>query len=370
MNKPLKYYAHLAAFFIFLGSTFHLPSAYSAPGKPTSKNVALTVKYVKPKQVDWPQSISVNGGIFPWQEAVVAAEVSGLRIVGISAYVGDIVKRGEVLAELQRNTVEASLAQQQANVELAKAGLAEAKANANRARELRGSAAMSEQQITQYLIAEKSARASVDAAKASLKNIQIRLTQTRIVAPDNGIIISRKATLGSVVQSGTVLFRMIRRNRLEWRAEVAASQLKQVRIGQQAILHLANGSQVRGKVRMIAPTLNTRTLNTLVYVDLPIGSPARAGMFASGHIFGKMKKATILPNSAITLRDGYSFIFLINLQNIVIEKKVKTGRRHNSQIEILTPLPPQARIVASGGAFLNDGDRVNVTSEYVDRQGK
>jgi HlyD family secretion protein len=355
--------AAFAAFY-FASERSHSGSgnAKAASATPTSpaKRTALAVSTVQAQQTTWSQQLSVSGGVFPWQEAVIAAETSGLRVVEVAVDVGSVVRRGQLLAELARDSVDASLAQQEANLARARAAVSEAEANANRARRVKGSGAMSEQLINQYLIAEQSAKASVDAAAAALKSERVRLAQTRIVAPDDGVISSRNATLGSVVQAGNELFRMLRGNRLEWRAEVSAEQLPRVAPGQTARLHLADGAQINGRVRMLAPTLDPTTRKALIYVDLPTGSAARAGMFASGEILTGSSSANALPSSAVILRDGHSYVFQVDAQNVVRQIKVDTGRRQGGQVEILAALPADARFVASGGAFLNDGDAVRV----------
>ncbi len=147
-----------------------------------------------------------NGAINPWQEAIIASEISGLRITDVLTDVGDEVKKGQELVKLSQAAVQADVAQKQAS-------LAEARANADRARRLKSSGAIPAQQIDQYLTGEAIAQAALDAQ-------QIRLAQTRILAPDDGIITTRTATLGAVVQTGTELFRMVRQHKLEWRAEV------------------------------------------------------------------------------------------------------------------------------------------------------
>jgi HlyD family secretion protein len=95
-------------------------------------------------------------------------------------------------------------------------------------------------------------------------------------------------------------------------------------------------------------------------VDIPHDGGARAGMFAGGEIRIGSAAANALPTSALVLRDGHSYVFQVSPQNTVVQLKVETGRRQGSQVEILTPLSADARIVASGGAFLNDGDLVRV----------
>ncbi|WP_300319920.1 efflux RND transporter periplasmic adaptor subunit [Accumulibacter sp.] len=366
MKRSLRLAVYLLAAVLVLGGGFLLSrksansAAANAGTAAPAKRSALAVNTVQPGQAAWAQQLSVSGGVFPWQEALIAAETSGLRVVKVAADVGSVVRRGDLLAELSRDSVEAALAQQEANVAKARAGLAEATANADRGRRVKGSGALSEQQINQYLVAEKSASATLAAAQAALRSERVRLAQTRIVAPDDGVISSRSATLGSVVQPGNELFRLLRGNRLEWRAEVSAEQLARVVPGQDARLRLADGSLVSGRVRLLAPTLDPATRKALVYVDLPADSAARAGMFASGEILTGSTTATVLPSSAVILRDGHSYVFQVGAQDAVRQVRVDTGRREGGQVEILTPLPADARIVASGGAFLNDGDAVRV----------
>lgn len=328
----------------------------SGPGHPP----ALTVNPVMPETRDWPREIEASGGIYAWQEGVIAAETGGLRVVDILAEVGDPVRKNQVLARLEEDTVKAELAQQEAKVAQVRAALAEARANGDRARNVKDKGAMSEQQITQYLIAEEAAKANLAAAEAALDKERIRLGQTRVLAVDDGVVSARGATLGTVVQPGTELFRIVRQGRVEWRAEVTAEQLAQVRPGQPAWVWLPGGERVMGEVRMPSPTLDAHTRYGLVYVDLPPVSPARPGMFARGRIQLETTPALSLPASALVLRDGSSFVFQIQPAGRVAQRKVTTGRREQGRVEILSGLDPGVPVVATGGAFLTEGDVVRV----------
>jgi HlyD family secretion protein len=331
-------------------------------GKPTKvlrkASAVLTVTTVKPKRQQWPLSQTANGGLYAWQDAVIAAETSGLRITRLYVDIGDEVKRGQKLAQLSQDLIKADLAQKQALVAQAKAELAEAEANAKRAIDAKGSNAFSEQQATQYMIARDKAKANLAAAKAQLKAQQIRLQQTKIVAVDDGVISSRSATLGAVVQTGTELFRLVRKNRLEWRAELMAEQLAQIRPGQKAYINLGNGDVINGAVRVSSPTIDPATRKALVYVDLPNSDSIRPGMFVRGAILLGEKEALTVPESALVMRDGYSYVFELDDNQRAIQRKVVTGRRDNRRVEIIDGLKPNAVVVATGGAFLNSGDKV------------
>lgn len=463
----------------------------AAEGKPAGAGAtkpALTVTSVSPQKDSWDTTIQADGVISPWQEAMIAAEIGGLRITEVLVDVGEEVKKGQPLAKLSQETVQADIAQQQAVINQAKAevlkaqagvsqseagviqaqsgvtqaeaglvqanasisqaqaalgqaeagvtqanaGLVqananynEAKANADRARQLKTSGALPMQQVDQYITGEATARAGIDSQKATissqkaaldaqkagvtaqkaglaakqaevksqeaavessrlavkaqqavleaqnaalkvqqaaLKSQEIRLGQTTILAADDGVVSSRTAALGSVVQTGAELFRLIRQNKLEWRAEVSSNDLGQIREGQTASVTINTGEVIEGQVRLISPQLDANTRRALVYVSLPTGSTARAGMFVQGTIRQGQTEALTVPQAVVILRDGRHIVFEIGADNRVIQHEVKIGRRVQDRVEILSELPADVKLVATGGAFLNDGDLVQLAS--------
>jgi len=322
---------------------------------------ALTVTLAEPQPADWPQVIATNGNVAAWQEAVIGAELPGMRITEVLVNVGDKVVRGQPLARIAAETVLADLAQARAAVAEAEAALAEAKVNVERARQLQTQGFISPQAGLQSATAEQTAAARVAAAQARVQTEEVRLSHTRILAPDDGVISARTATVGSLAQSGQELFRLIRGGRLEWRAEVTASELARVQPGMAATLQPPGGeAHVRGTVRMVAPTLDAQTRNALVYVDLPAGSPLRAGMFVSGRLQVGQGSALTLPQSAVVLRDGFAYVFSVGADRRVAEVKVELGRRVGDRVEITRGVTPAMKLVASGAAFLADGDTVRV----------
>ena len=219
---------------------------------------------------------------------------------------------------------------------------------------------MSQQEILQYTTAAQTAQARVAASQAQLEAQQLRLKHTRVLAPDAGVISARLATVGAVAGPGTELFRMLRRGRLEWRAEVGSSDLPLLRAGGRAMVTAASGAQVEGRVRVLAPTVDAATRNALVYVDLPEHPDIRAGMFARGEFVLGQHEALTVPLAAVVVRDGFSQVFEVGADGRVLMRRVQTGQRNADRVEITTGLTPEARVVQQGGAFLNDGDLVRV----------
>jgi len=343
------------------GSILLKPSAKASVDDPV--RTALSVTTTIPVNAVLPRNVTASGMVAAWQEAVIGAQTGGLRVAAIHADVGTRVKEGDLLAELASDSTAAELRRLDANLASAKASLAQARSNVERAKIAKQGGAISDQQYEQYTISEQTVQASLDAAAAQLDIQRITLAHTRVVAIDDGVITSRTAMLGKVVQSGDELFRMIRKNRLEWQAEVDASQLANVRTGQTVQITLPTGKVIAGRVRIAAPSLSTSTGRAVVYVSLPENTGAQSGMFANGRIEVGMAPALTIPQSALVLADGYSYVFELGSGDAVTRRGVKTGRRQGDRVEIVEGLAENTRIVASGSAFLADGDKVTVVTE-------
>ncbi|TPG26931.1 efflux RND transporter periplasmic adaptor subunit [Variovorax guangxiensis] len=324
---------------------------------------ALTVSVAKAEPSELNVTLTANGNVAAWQEASIGSESNGLRLSEVRVNVGDVVKKGQVLAVFSPETINADVAQARASLAEAKATAADAAGNAARARTLSQTGALSQQQINQYQTTEQTAKARVEAAVAVLAAQQVRGRNTQVLAPDDGVVSARTATVGSVVAAGTELFKLIRQGRLEWRAEVTSAELGRVTVGTPAVVISASGAQVQGKVRSIAPTVDPQTRNALVYVDIPNvlqNTGIKAGMFANGEFQLGKSSALTVPQAAIVPRDGFNHLLLLQPDNRVSQIKIETGRRVGERVEILTQLPADAQVVVQGAGFLNDGDLVRV----------
>ena len=329
-----------------------------ADQQPATRKAVLSVKITQAQQLDWPITLKASGPIVAWQEAIISAETGNLRIAALHADVGQRVKKGELLAELASDAVRADLRRYEAALASAKADLAQAKTNAERARSIKGSGAMSDQKFLEYMIAEETALAAVDQAAAQVAAQKITLAQTRIPAVDDGIVTAKSALLGQVVSVGTELFRLQRQGRLEWQAEVDATQLSQVRAGAKAEVTLPSGAALSGVVRLVAPTLSTSTSRANILVSLAPG--ATAGMFVNGTIDAGRHTVLAVPQSAVVLRDGISYVFEVGSDESVVRHRVDTGAHRDGRVEISAGIKIGMPIAESGGAFLADGDRVSV----------
>lgn len=327
---------------------------------PAEVGAALSVELVSPQRETWPERMSASGEVAAWQEASIGTEVGGLRLDAVLVNVGDTVSKGQLLARYNEDLLRADLARFDALVAEAEAREAQARADVERAERLKGSGVFSQQALQGLHTQAAAAAAAVTSAKAQRDAQALKLRYARVLAPDDGVISARVATVGAVSMVGGELFRLIKQNRLEWRAEVPAAALARLAPGIEAQVQTLDGAAISGRVRQLSPMVDTGTRNGLVYVDLPAGSGLAAGMYLSGQFLLPGREAITLPESALVRRDGNSYLVRIDAQNRARELKVQTGRRQAQAIEILTPLDPADRYVKSGAAMLSVGDLVQV----------
>lgn len=330
-----------------------------APVEVTNK-AALTVSLVAPASATWPELIAASGSVTAWQESIIGTEVNALKLDEVLVNVGDSVHQGQLLARFNGDTTRANLAQVEASVAMAEANLALTRDQADRARRLDGTGTVSHEALLQYVAAEKTSAAQLASAQAQLASQRLNLQHIQVLAPDDGLISSRSATVGAVPNAGTELFRMIRQGRLEWRAEVPADQLARVTPGLEVALRPAGYPPVSGRVRQVAPKVDTGTGSCAVYVDLPKPGTLKAGVYAAGEIRLGESPALHIPESTLVYRDGYTYVMKIDAGHKVHQIKVVTGRRHDTTVEIIQGVTLDDRLAVSGGSFLNEGDTVLV----------
>jgi RND family efflux transporter MFP subunit len=359
MEAMLKKYMQL---FVALALVSALNPCAAGTEIKTAGKPALTVRVTKLQPMEMGQILAANGSVQPWQEAIISAEISGLRIAAVNVTVGDRVRKGDVLARLAAETVQVSEAEARASLAESEAVLAEARANAARSRKLGASGFVSEQQANQSAASEQTAQAKVDVQRARLMSAHLRVLQTRIVAPDYGIVSAASAASGSLSQPGVELFRLIRKGFLEWRAELTADELALVQKGMEVEITASGGRVIKAKVRAITPQVNQQTRYGYVLVRLPEDAGLIAGAFVRGtfDVGGGKRSALTLPQSAVMQRGSKTYALVVGADNHVHERAVTTGLRSGERTEIKDGLKETETVVESGGAFLTEGDVVQV----------
>jgi HlyD family secretion protein len=328
-----------------------------AAPKPAAPVPSMTVEVLSPELNVFSKTAAATGTITARDELIIGSDASGVRLLQVMVDVGSPVKKGQLLARADDAQLQAQLAQQVAMVKQAQAENSQALANLERAERLTDF--FSVETVQTRRTAAATASAKVDLAIAQLGELQVKVGQTRVVAPADGVISRKSATVGAVVQPGNELFRLIREGELEWRAELPSHSLAQVRPGALARIVLDNGDSLHSTVRMVAPTMDTSTRNGLVYVSLSKNAALKAGAYARGEILIDQAEALSVPESSLVVRDGNAFVFVVENSTTRLAHVV-TGTRQGGRVEISAGLRVQDRIVGKGAGFVKDGDLVRI----------
>lgn len=320
---------------------------------------AITVSLVAPELSSFSRSIAATGTVSARDELVIGSDASGVRLVEVLVDVGSPVRKGQLLARGDDSQLVAQLAQQVAAVKQARAEYALAQSNLERAERMQGF--FSPETVQTKRTAEATAAAKLELAIAQRDELQVKINHTRVVAPANGVVSRKSATLGGVVQQGTELFRIIKDGELEWRAELPSHSLERIRAGT-AVRITLDSEAMEGRVRLVAPTIDTATRNGLVYVSLPQSAALKAGAHARGEILVDNAQALALPESAVLARDGYPFVYAVGADRAAHLIRIETGARQNGLVEVRAGLNPDARVVSTGAGFVKDGDHVRVAA--------
>ncbi len=354
---------------VFCAAAAHAVESTDTMKAAAAQKTALTVNAISPQKEVWPQLVPASGEVVAWQESVIGSEMAGQRIVAVTAQVGDRVRKGQLLARIADDTASADLAQAKAGLSEAEALLAEAQANAERAKSLREKGFYSPQQGIQYDTALMTAQARHASAQAAVQVATVRLGQTRVLAPDDGVVSARAATVGSLTAQGQELFRLIRQGRLEWRAEVSEAQSGLLKPGMTARMKTIAGAELTGRVRNVSPSVDPKTRNAMAYIDIiKPGDAIRAGMFVRGDIEVSKGEVLTLPQTAVLLRDGFAYAYVLEKLSSggtaqVRATKLVLGQRQADRVAVMAGLGPAVRVVATGAGFLTDGDLVRVEAE-------
>lgn len=326
----------------------------------TAAAASLSVEIVNPRLQTLARTVAASGSVSARDELSIGSDASGVRLLEVLVEVGASVRRGQLLARGDDAQLQAQLAQQDASIKQARAELAQAEANLDRAERIVDSGIYSVEAVQTRRTAALSASARLELAQAQRRELELRIAHTRVVAPADGVIAQRSASAGLVMQPGIELFRLIRDAQLDWLAELPDHALSQVAPGAPARIRLDDGRSIEGQVRLVAPTIDTRSRNGLVHVALPRGVTLKAGGHAKGEIVVARAAMLTLPQAVVFSRDGQSFVYTLGSGDVAQLTRIETGVQQGGLVEISRGLQADSRVVATGAGFVKDGERVRV----------
>lgn len=339
------------------------------------------------------ETLDVTGSIVPRQEAAVGVDVSGLIVRELNADKGDLVKKGDVLARLDRTALETQLVQLDASKAQAEAGVAQAKAQVTgaevslrqasetlqRAKTLQQKGVTAQSQLDNAVNSLDSAQAqlenagkAVTSAEAQLaviaaqrRDVEERLAKTEVRAPADGLVLARNATLGGIVSaSGGPLFRIAMNGELELAATVSETSLAKLKQGMPVKVSVAGVDPLDAEIRFIDPEIDAKTRLGTVRIKLPVHESVRSGNFARGTIETLRREGLAVPASALLYKGADAYVQKV-VDGTIRTTPVKAGARAGAEVEVTGGLAEGDEVVSRAGTFVADGDKVTPVREIA-----
>ncbi|NVE95462.1 efflux RND transporter periplasmic adaptor subunit [Altererythrobacter lutimaris] len=348
-----------AAFAFWQGQT----ASQVAAGDRQSQASSVTV--IVPGQANILGQITANGSIAARRELPVGVVGEGGRVVSVPVEQGQWVRKGQVLAAIDRSVQSQQARSAAANIEVARADAKLAQSNLDRAMQLVERGFVSQANIEQLTATRDAAQARVTVAQAQYRELLARNARLNIVAPESGLLLQRNVEPGQTVSAGSgTLFSIAKGGEMELLARVGESELARLSTGAMAeVQPVGSSATFEGQIWQIEPTIDPQDRQGTVRVALAYNPALRPGGFASVNISTGKIDAPILPESAVLNDAEGSYVYIVDNENKARRRAVTVGQSTREGIAIASGLDGSESIVLRAGGFLNPGETVNPIRE-------
>ncbi|MGX7893881.1 efflux RND transporter periplasmic adaptor subunit [Tsuneonella sp. HG222] len=304
--------------------------------------------------------INATGTIAARRELPVGSVGEGGRIVSVPVEAGQWVSAGRVLAVIDRSVQNQQAASQAAQIQIARADADLAQSNLDRALQLVERGFISKADVDRLTATRDAANARVRLAQAQYGERQARNNQLSIIAPAAGLLLERNADPGQVVGGGSgVLFLIARGGEMEMLAKLGESDLAVVPQGASGMVTpVGTEKQISCQVWQKAPVIDPQTRQGTARCAMAYAPELRPGGFASITLQGGTVVAPMLPESAIMSDEKGAYVYIVDKDNKVQRRSVKTGTVTDEGIAVVEGLTGSEKIVARAGGFLTPGETV------------
>ena len=322
------------------------------------------VSVIVPGEQSVTSSVSFTGAIAARYDMPIANEGDTGRIVGVYVEAGDHVKRGQLLAKIDDSVIVQQVNRLAASLEQASAQAALSAAEYRRAQGVEAAGALSAEDIEKRRATAVTDAANVKVVAAQLAEAQARLGRTRIAAPVEGTVLTRKAEAGQIANpGGEVLFRVASGGEVEMRGQIAEQDLARVKTGQAATVYLTGIERpFTGEVRLLGAIIDPQTRLGDIRIQLKPDPALRPGAFARAVVAVARAQRPVLPQTAVMADGNGSYVLVVNSAGKVERRPVRVSGTTDTGVIIAEGLTGNERVVATAGGFLRDGEAVQVAA--------
>jgi HlyD family secretion protein len=307
-------------------------------------------------------TVSFTGTIQARYDMPISAEGESGRITAVLVEAGDRVQRGQVLARLDQSVLRPQMDRLEASLEEAKAQAALSAAEFRRAEGVEAAGALSTEEIARRRAAAVTDEAKVKVAAAQLAEARARLGKTEILAPADGIVLTRNAEVGQTASpGGEPLFRLAREGEVEMRGQVAERDLAALSVKQPAEVRVTGIDQpFVGTVRLLGAIIDPQTRLGEVRIALAPDPRIRPGAFAHADVVVGAAQRPVLPQTAVLSDSEGTYVLIVDDDGKTERRAVRVDSTVADGLVISDGLSGEERVVSTAGAFLRAGERVKV----------
>ena len=289
------------------------------------------------------------------------------RIVAVYVQVGDRVRRGQRLAQLDDSVLAPQVAQLTAALDQARAQAALSAAEYRRGVAAGPAGGLSAQDIEKLQAASIMDAANIKVVAAQLAVMQAKLALTRIVAPVDGVVLTRNAEVGQIAGSGgAALFDLEDSGQVEMIGQVAEQDMANLKVGQAASVYLIGNPQpFVGHIWLLGAVIDPQSRLGEVRIALTPNPALRPGAFARSNVTLDRAERPVLPQTAVMADNAGSYVYVVNRDGLVQRRPVDVGSVTPAGVVIKEGLSGRERVVSMDGGFLHSGEKVTVASTGV-----
>jgi len=262
---------------------------------------------------------------------------------------GQRVEKGTILAELEN-------AQQLAELAAARAALVESSSQLKRSEELFKTKVVAASQLEQL-------RAEQEADLAAVNAAQSRLEKTIIRAPFTGRLGLRRVSVGSILNTNTVITTLDDTSVIKLDFDVPEVFLANLEPGMRVAAHSAAwpGTVFNGEVAFIDTRVDPVTRTVIVRAVLPNEEGRlRPGMFLTVSLLKQEAQALVIPEEAVVPEGSKQYVFVVGTDGLAELREIQTGRRRPGEVEVISGVSEGERVITEGTQKARDGQPVRI----------
>ena len=334
-----------------------------------SKDDLPVVMYVAVKRGSQKADIVLPASLYAMQETTIYARTNGYLKRWL-VDIGDQVKSGQVLAEIEAPEVDRELDQAHAALAQVKANRELARVTSDRYAALLKDEAVSPQEVDEKHGVHEARKADYAAAEANLRRLEQMKSFQRVLAPFSGTIVARNVDVGSLIQAGSAsssgwLFKLAQTDTIRVHAAVPQSSMRMIKAGMTVDLVVPElGERIfLAKVMRSAGAFDSATRTMVVEMHVPnIGGPLLPGMYAQAKINLVNAEPNLqVPINALMIGGDGTRVATVDTGGVIHIKPVKLGRDFGKEVEILAGLADRDRVINNPRDSLLEGTKVRAT---------